>query len=294
MANDDPTGAAHPPVGVSAGRPAPQSDELDGDGELVGDGGPGDDRSPWHPDAEEGWGPLADEAGEDAAGEDQSITAEEAAADFDELDDEEDWIPVDRRRKGLRVAVPTLVLALLVAAAGAFWGGAALEKHHAKTSTTSTAAAALAALASRFGGTTGSGTSTSAGGAGTGGAAGAGANATRGTLTDIQGSTIYLTDANGNLVKVTVTPSTTVSRSAKGSLGQLTIGDTVIVLGSKAADGSISATSVIASAPGVTATGGFRGLGGGGGGTGGFGGGGGGGSGTGSRTGTGAARTSGG
>jgi len=54
-----------------------------------------------------------------------------------------------------------------------------------------------------------------------------------------------------------------VSRNAKSSLGALQVGDTVVVQGSKASDGTVSATSVAATAAGTTS--GFPGFGAGGG-----------------------------
>jgi hypothetical protein len=69
-----------------------------------------------------------------------------------------------------------------------------------------------------------------------------------------------VTNASGALVKVTVGPSATVNRNAKSSLGSLQVGDTVVVEGSKASNGSVTATSVSATAAGVTSSfGGFGG-----------------------------------
>ena len=85
-------------------------------------------------------------------------------------------------------------------------------------------------------------------------------NATSGTVTDIIGNTLYVTDSSGNLVAVTVTSNTTVNRNAKSSLSSLEPGDSVTVQGTKAKNGTVSASSVSATQAGVS-SGGFAGLG---------------------------------
>jgi hypothetical protein len=162
---------------------------------------------------------------------------------------DDEW-PVRGPRQGVRMSVPTVVLFGLLIAAGGIWGGAALQRSHG-TSSNSTASS----LASLFGGrssTTGRGSLFS-------GAAAAG-GATTGTVTEVSGTTLYVTNASGDLVKVTVGPSATVNRNAKSSLESLQVGDTVVVEGTKASNGSVTATSVSATAAGVTS--GFAGFGG--------------------------------
>jgi len=165
-------------------------------------------------------------------------------------DDDEEW-PVRGPRKGIRMPVPTVLLLAILIAAGGLWGGAALQRSHGSTAPSS-AASPFAAL--RGGGANGL--------SGLGGT-GALGGATTGTVTSVSGSTLYVTNSSGNLVKVTVGPSATVSRNAKSSLGALQVGDTVVVQGSKASDGTVSATSVAATAAGTTS--GFPGFGAGGG-----------------------------
>ncbi len=75
-----------------------------------------------------------------------------------------------------------------------------------------------------------------------------------------------MTDAAGNLVKVAVGPTATVTRTAKSSLTGLQTGDTVVVQGTTGAGGTVTATSVRATAQGVSAGTGARAAGGGGGG----------------------------
>ncbi len=103
------------------------------------------------------------------------------------------------------------------------------------------------ALASRFGaGRTGSGSTTRRGFAGVDSAA------ATGTVTEIKGSTLYVTNSSGNLVEVTLTPSTTVTRDAKTIWLGLTPGDTVVVQGTTAKNGTVTAASISATAEGVT------------------------------------------
>jgi hypothetical protein len=141
------------------------------------------------------------------------------------------------------MSVPTVVLLGLLIAAGGIWGGAALQRSHGTTAGTSSRASTLASLFGGRGGTPGGFT---------GGGAAALAGATTGTVTEVTGSTLYVTDASGALVKVTVGPAATVSRNAKAALGSLQVGDTVVVQGPKANDGSVTATSVSATEAGVT------------------------------------------
>jgi hypothetical protein len=77
----------------------------------------------------------------------------------------------------------------------------------------------------------------------------------------VTGQTPDLSNASGNIVKVQVGPSTTVTRTTKPGIIGLHIGDTVVVAGSSSG-GVVHATSVRANAAGVSAGGsGFSGSG---------------------------------
>ena len=166
----------------------------------------------------------------------------------------DDAWPVRGPRRGIKMSIPTVVMLALLIAAGGIWGGAALQRGEG----TSSGSSSLSSLASLFRGAG----STGAGSSGRSGAGGFGAAAV-GTVTEVSGSTLYVTNASGDLVKVTVGPSTAVNRNAKSSLSALQVGDTVVVEGSKASNGSVTATSVSATASGVTTgAGGFGGFGG--------------------------------
>jgi hypothetical protein len=189
------------------------------------------------PPTQEIFVPVSDGlTGAPASGSAVALPWDESAADDDE------W-PDRGPRKGLRMSVPTVVGLGLLLALGGIWGGAALQRSQGTTSASSSAASTFASLLGARAGTTG-------GFAGAG--AGAAGGATAGTVTEVSGTTLYVTNSSGDLVKVTVGPSVTVDRNAVSNLGALQVGDTVVVEGSKASNGSVTATSVSATAAGVT------------------------------------------
>jgi hypothetical protein len=156
--------------------------------------------------------------------------------------------------RGLRISLApatTLLSVALIALLG-LWGGAELQKHQGAGAASAAASGPGAGFAGRFGG-----------GARAGGAAGTGASTagvTVGTVTVVSGKTLYLTSSSGAIVKATLTGSTTYSRNAKATKASLKPGDTAIVQGAKNSAGVVVATSVAATAKGVTSTaGGFPG-----------------------------------
>ena len=183
-------------------------------------------------------------------------SAKGTAVPFNTSSEPEDW-PARGPAKGIRLGWPVAVLLVLLIGGGGIWGGAALQRGQG-----STTGSLASALASRFGSRTGTGAGTGTGAsrfAGRGGAATTAA--ATGTVTEVKGSTLYVTNASGNLVVVTLTPSTTVTRNAKSTVSALEPGDTVVVQGTKSSNGDVTATSLSDTAQGVTA--GFGGFGGG-------------------------------
>ena len=155
--------------------------------------------------------------------------------------------------------MPVAALLAVVLVAGGFWGGAELQKNQGGSSSS------LAGVAARF---------RSAAGAGATGATGSTASrfgglfastaAAAGTISVVDGNTLYVDDTStGSIVKVTLTKSTTVTRNADAAAIDLRPGDTVTVQGATGSSGAVTATSVSATAPGVSSGfGGFgRGLG---------------------------------
>ena len=60
----------------------------------------------------------------------------------------------------------------------------------------------------------------------------------------VDGTNVYVTTADGSIVKVTTSPTSKVSKATPGSVGDLKAGDTVVVQGATGADGSVAATSI--------------------------------------------------
>ncbi|SEG41559.1 hypothetical protein SAMN05216223_10553 [Actinacidiphila yanglinensis] len=190
--------------------------------------------------------------------------------------------PPDARDVSAELAAPprrklpwlTLVLSACVVAAAAFSGGALVEKHHLNGSTT--AGRSGFPTAATGGGTAGGGGRFGQTGGGTGTTAGGGTAAnglTVGTVKLVDGKTLYVTDAQGNIVKVTTGGSTKITESKSGKVSDLKAGQSVTVLGTKGSDGNVTATTVTEGGSTAGGFGGFPGGGFGGGSGGGFGGG---------------------
>jgi hypothetical protein len=169
----------------------------------------------------------------------------------EDLDDANDDWPVRGPAKGIRLRTPIAIVATVVLVAAGFWGGAIAEKDHG--SSTSSAASALAARFRGAGSTSGA-----AGGGGFRGFGGAGAgaggttSAAAGTISVVNGNTLWVLTATGSLVKVTLGSSTAVTRNANSAADALRPGDSVVVQGSAAKNGNVAATSVAATGPGVS------------------------------------------
>ncbi|MFD9593267.1 hypothetical protein ACFWA9_10970 [Kitasatospora sp. NPDC059973] len=175
-----------------------------------------------------------------------------------------------------RLPWPTLVLAGAVLATAAFAGGVWYQQGHGSTGSGKSAAAGQQprAAASGFGGGQngtrrgGQGAGQGAGqGGGQGGGQGAQGGFTRGTVKAVDGTTVYLTDANGNTVKVTTGDATKVQLNKEGKVTDLQPGQSVTVVGTPGADGGYAATQLVEGAAGFGA-GGAGGFGGGAGGRG--------------------------
>jgi hypothetical protein len=169
--------------------------------------------------------------------------------------------PAQARGRRISLAPLTTLMSVALIALLGLWGGAELQKHQGAGATSAAASGAAGGFAGRFGG-----------GARPGGATGTGAGAatggvTVGTVTVVSGKTLYLTSSSGAIVKATLTGSTTYSRNAKATKAGIKPGDTAIVQGATNSAGVVVATSVSATAKGVTSAagggpGGFGGTGG--------------------------------
>ena len=160
----------------------------------------------------------------------------------DELfgDESEEWTE-HASSKAFRAPWFVTTLAALLLMLGGIWLGAFLQRHQS-SSTASSSSAFSGLIASGLRGTSGTGS-------------GASSNITSGTVTDIIGRTLYVTDSSGALVAVKVSSTTTVDRNAGSTLSALKPGDTVTVQGASEKNGSVDAATISATAKGVSASG---------------------------------------
>lgn len=182
--------------------------------------------------------------------------------DLDEISPDESLL-ADVRKTRITTPFTRVLLVLAVLGAG-FLGGALIDRWQRPSSSSATNVQSLISQFRR-GGAGGAGASGASGASGAGGGAAqafGGAGTTIGTVKLVDGKNVYVQDAQGNVVKVTTGPSTTVTISKPGKVSQLAPGSTVIVQGKASSDGtSMAATSI---SP-ITGFGGGRGFGGGGG-----------------------------
>jgi hypothetical protein len=171
--------------------------------------------------------------------------------DIDDITPDETLV-ADVRRTRITTPLTRVLLALVVVFA-AFLGGALVDRWQRPASS---GASSLASIAAQFGARNGR----ASGASGASGVSGAG-GATIGTVKLVDGTSVYVQDLQGNTIKVTTKPTTTVSVSKTGKASDLAPGSTVIVQGKQNADGtSMAATSISQS----TGLGGGAGQGGGG------------------------------
>ena len=154
-----------------------------------------------------------------------------------------DLLPA-QRRKGVPRATAILGVGLLAAAT--FLAGIEAQKQWGGSSSSG----GLGARGAAFG--AGAGTGTTGANGGTQGARGTGGGFfgrggggfTAGTVKLVQGSTIYVTTTNGNVVKVSVPSSTAITKSVTTKLSGVHPGDTVTAIGTTSSDGVLKATSL--------------------------------------------------
>lgn len=156
--------------------------------------------------------------------------------------------PPDARDVAAELAAPprrtlpwlSLVLAGGVIAAASFGGGVWYQKADQPTQT-------VRASGRQGFSQSGQGGQGGQGGFGGGRRAGGGQGGgglTRGTVKNVDGGTVYLTDANGNTVKVTTTDSTKVTLNTQGKVADLQPGQSVVVVGTPDSSGGYTATQL--------------------------------------------------
>jgi hypothetical protein len=203
----------------------------------------------------------------------QSTAPETSELDYEPAEVQDEWLdqPEElprRRRRRLLTPVPLALFAALLIACG-FIGGALVQKGQGGTTSangtaSSAVASRLAALKGAAPGAGAAGGASSAAGSGSKGGAGAfpglsgagGGGVTTGEVAYVSGSTLYVTDSQGNTVKVTAAAGSKVTKTVSTKAQSIRPGSSVVVLGSKAGNGSISATSIsVSPAASASATG---------------------------------------
>jgi len=195
----------------------------------------------------------------------------EPDVDYEHAEQENEWLDDEselprRPRRRLLTPIPVALLAVLLIAGG-FIGGVLVQKGQGGTASPSGRASgdfpSLAALkgavpgAGAGGGTSSAGGSTANGGPSAfPGIRGAGSGGvTTGEVAYVRGNTLYVTDSQGNTVKVSATAGSKVTKTVSTKASSIHPGATVVVLGSKAKNGSISASSIsVSSAASGSAT----------------------------------------
>src|SRR3954454_2134307 len=135
------------------------------------------------------------------------------------LDDEQE-LPRRARRKLVTPATAALT-AVIIAAAG-FAGGVEAQKSSGTSPTAGAAGARQGGFAA--------------------GPAGAAGSVTTGQVKSKDGSTLYVTGADGTTVKVKTTSNSKISRDATAGADAIHPGDTVVIQGTTGADGTVTAT----------------------------------------------------
>jgi hypothetical protein len=185
------------------------------------------------------------------------MTDHDTMPDYDLDDDwEADEEPLPKRpRRRLVTPISATLAGALVGALG-FIGGVEVQKSQDDGSSGGNGTAA--AFASAGGGDAARGGFGRGGGTGGGpqfgggGPGGAQSNATVGSVANKKGSTLYVKDSDGNLVRVKTTSHSKINRTASTTAGAIHPGDTVIVQGNKSSSGTITATQIQATAAGAT------------------------------------------
>jgi hypothetical protein len=132
----------------------------------------------------------------------------------------------------------TVVLAGVVLLVGGFVAGAQVQKHfgHAGTAASVTPSFPAGGRAGFAGGLNGGG--------GTG-STGSGGNATTGTVKFVDGTTVYITTANGDVITVRTDGTTSIQLTQAGTVKDLPVGAQVTVTGQAASDGTVTASKIV-------------------------------------------------
>ena len=146
------------------------------------------------------------------------------------------------------IATLALALATLVVGAAGFFVGIKAEKSELPASASGASRVAAATVGTgapgaRPSASPSAGTSTAA-------TTTTGAANIVGTVTSIDGSTLYVTDSSGDVVKVTTNTGTTVSKTGSGTVNDVAPGESVVIRGVQSSAGVYAAQSVSAGSAG--------------------------------------------
>jgi hypothetical protein len=196
--------------------------------------------------------PDEQQTAHDSPAYDPAVQTPETLA-YEPIEDEQDqWaeepeeleLPARPRRR-LLTPIPLALLGVLLIAGG-FIAGVQVQKSQTSTGSTGGVPAGLASRFAALGGGTSSTGKTPTGTA-AGGFPGAGTGAgrpTSGTVAYLDGNTLYVTNSEGNTVKVKTSPSTSVTKTVKAKLKGIYPGETVTVIGATGSNGTVSAESI--------------------------------------------------
>lgn len=178
------------------------------------------------------------------------VEAESVPAEEWEEPEEEDELPPRPRNRFLR-PLPIALVAVLIAAAG-FLGGVLVQKGSEGSGSAGGLPGGASGLPSFLteGAGEGSGSEASSGLPASLG----GGSAVSGTVSSVDGDTIYVKDSEGNVVAVKAEDGSTISRDSNVGVKKIHPGDSVVVQGSKHGS-TVKASSISATEAGVETTG---------------------------------------
>jgi hypothetical protein len=186
-----------------------------------------------------------------------AVTYDQREKNWGPYEDPEEEGRLPRRPRRQFFNRRSAALAALVTCAAGFYAGVRIEKGQLASGSTGTVALPTATAAAGAGGASRTaGASGGFAGAGRTGAAGAafgGGNASIGTVSSVNGKTLYLTETSGNTVKVKLASTTKITKSLSVSRSSVRPGDTVIVEGVPNSSGTVVAASVTDSGAGRSA-----------------------------------------
>jgi hypothetical protein len=176
--------------------------------------------------------------------------------DLDEYEDQSgDHAPRRPRRQFFNRR--SAALAALITCSAGFYAGVKIEKGHVSGSSSSFALPSLAAAggtgARAAGGTTGL-RSLPTGAGGLPGGLGASSNSSVGTVSSVNGRTLYVKGTSGDVIKVSLPSTAKITKSLTVSKQAVRPGDSVVIQGLKNSKGTLIAASVSDSGASSTAS----------------------------------------